>query len=627
MRNGGDVPKDLLAARRELFEIAAFELIEDFFWDSQANAWVLKCRLKQNGPTNRVPTLTSWYVVISPEYPHGEIGVFPAAEDSIIQTFPHQESNIRGSRESKWRAGKLCLADRDFTLNRLIDNPEPLSSRRRLKWHIKRAVLWLSAAAKGELTKGGDYFELPPLPNPVPNVRIAFSESEGRLAFWKKYRGQHGFFTWSYLSRAVQIVREFQLAPEPQGLTYEWGAAISKLPIQDSRGIWIMLDKLPVISEAQLPFNWGELFSVCSQHKIDLKRVLQNSIRALNALGPVFLLIGFPIAGRIGGAEEQIHWLGIALPEWTHPDRAPNGFRPNFRSVWKYDELREVGACRQLQWVKTENWHHHEISTRGKASAMLREKRIVVIGVGALGSMVVEDLARLGVTDLLLIDSDVVEVGNLVRHSLTINEVGQPKALAVAERLNAILPQMRVDYFAEQFPPNEVAKIEALQACDVVIDCTGSNAVIHAMQSFNWETRKAFFSASVNPNAEKLFLYRQHGLRFSANTFLELMEKPLVDSWKETAGLEFPREGIGCYHPVFPARFDSMAVWGSVVVNHIDKILNLHEDGNDDATLHVLKLVNSSLGFLSIEHESESCEVRNGPQRADQAPSKIGARI
>lgn len=72
----------------------------------------------------------------------------------------------------------------------------------------------------------------------------------------------------------------------------------------------------------------------------------------------------------------------------------------------------------------------------------LRRARIAVVGVGGVGSYVVEALARAGVGWLVLIDHDQIELSNTNRqiHALEGN-YGRPKVEVMAERVKAINPE------------------------------------------------------------------------------------------------------------------------------------------------------------------------------------------
>ncbi|MFC7865999.1 HesA/MoeB/ThiF family protein [Streptomyces murinus] len=71
----------------------------------------------------------------------------------------------------------------------------------------------------------------------------------------------------------------------------------------------------------------------------------------------------------------------------------------------------------------------------GVLAPALRESRVAVVGVGALGSFIADMLVRSGVRYLTLIDDDVVMPGNLVRHLVGPDTVGLPKVEAVKRHL------------------------------------------------------------------------------------------------------------------------------------------------------------------------------------------------
>ena len=74
----------------------------------------------------------------------------------------------------------------------------------------------------------------------------------------------------------------------------------------------------------------------------------------------------------------------------------------------------------------------------------LRAARVFVAGCGALGNEVLKNLALLGIGRLLLVDFDRVEPSNLSR-TVLFNEadIGRPKALAAAEALARLNPEVR----------------------------------------------------------------------------------------------------------------------------------------------------------------------------------------
>lgn len=75
----------------------------------------------------------------------------------------------------------------------------------------------------------------------------------------------------------------------------------------------------------------------------------------------------------------------------------------------------------------------------------LHDSVVGVVGLGALGSVIANNLARAGVGKLILADRDVVELDNLHRQILyDEGMLGEPKAIAAAEYLNRVNPDVEV---------------------------------------------------------------------------------------------------------------------------------------------------------------------------------------
>jgi adenylyltransferase/sulfurtransferase len=101
----------------------------------------------------------------------------------------------------------------------------------------------------------------------------------------------------------------------------------------------------------------------------------------------------------------------------------------------------------------------------------LAECRVVVVGIGALGSVIANDLARAGVGHLRLVDRDYVEEGNLQRQVLFTEadaREGRPKAEAAVEYLAAVNSSIAMEPFVTDVNAGNVERIIA--DADVVVD-------------------------------------------------------------------------------------------------------------------------------------------------------------
>lgn len=110
-----------------------------------------------------------------------------------------------------------------------------------------------------------------------------------------------------------------------------------------------------------------------------------------------------------------------------------------------------------------------EIGDAGQRA--LSRSCIVVIGMGAIGCVSADLLARAGVGHLRLVDRDVVELANLQRQTLYSEEdLDRPKAEAAAARLRAVNRVIGIEAVAKDVHAANVAEI--LHGADLVMDGT-----------------------------------------------------------------------------------------------------------------------------------------------------------
>ncbi len=118
----------------------------------------------------------------------------------------------------------------------------------------------------------------------------------------------------------------------------------------------------------------------------------------------------------------------------------------------------------------------------------LKRCRVLIAGVGGLGTVVAMNLAALGIGKLVLVDHDVVKRSNLNRQLLySEDDIGKPKALVAARRLKELNP------FIETIPVP--TRIEEYNVSDLVKDV---DIVIDALD--NWRTRFVLNEACVRKN-------------------------------------------------------------------------------------------------------------------------------
>ena len=102
---------------------------------------------------------------------------------------------------------------------------------------------------------------------------------------------------------------------------------------------------------------------------------------------------------------------------------------------------------------------------------MLIESKILVIGMGGLGSACAPYLASSGVGEITIVDDDVIELSNLQRQILyTEHDLDQSKAEVASRRLASINPDCKVRPLIKRLDDTELALEIANH--NVVVDCS-----------------------------------------------------------------------------------------------------------------------------------------------------------
>ncbi len=89
--------------------------------------------------------------------------------------------------------------------------------------------------------------------------------------------------------------------------------------------------------------------------------------------------------------------------------------------------------------------YDRQFRLEGWSQKLVKNARVLIIGVGGLGCEIAKNLAMLGVGHLDLVDLDIIEHSNLNRQILfTDARLGEPKAIVAAKKLREINPNITV---------------------------------------------------------------------------------------------------------------------------------------------------------------------------------------
>ena len=136
-----------------------------------------------------------------------------------------------------------------------------------------------------------------------------------------------------------------------------------------------------------------------------------------------------------------------------------------------------------------------ELLLGSEAMERIAEKRVIVFGVGGVGSWCAESLVRSGIKHLTIVDSDSVCASNINRQLMaTTQTIGQVKVDVLRERLLSINPAAEITAL-HQFFTAETADSFHLESYDYIIDAidTLKDKTLLILMACNTEAK--FFSS------------------------------------------------------------------------------------------------------------------------------------
>lgn len=503
-----------------------------------------------------VPQKSVWYIVFDDDY---SIDFFPAKVNSIKVTFQHQDANYPMNDKMLW--GKPCL---DLVTKSLGFGMKeaPTDPVERFNWYVKRMLEWLVDAINDNLVKAGDPYEVP-----INDFVNDFIFKENNPEAWRGFNYPYGFARVKKYDDKYMLCEIYNSEKDWSRGTIYWGDIENKFEKYAEYAIWIMLKEFPIQKPWMYPQHWSDLFKLCKQQGIDvektlIKHLVKNDFRYIS-----LLLLCCPIPEHYGGENNTYYWMACWLPDLNMPT---HGFRKTKETKAKY-YIKKLNG--KIEWLKPKNWDNSVLLSRGRVNDIIAKLSIAIIGVGALGSLVAESLARIGIKSLYLMDNDVFSSGNISRHILAMNDVGTKKTKAIHERLQIVNPSIVVKEYSENLSMDNVSVLDGV---NVIIDCTASNDALSVLSKTKFRNNKLFFSGAITYGAKDLIAYYERGMSFDIDFFLKSIVRITSARAIPMDEKDLVMEGIGCYHPVFPARYDDMVLFSAMFVKQI--IRTLEED-------------------------------------------------
>ena len=230
----------------------------------------------------------------------------------------------------------------------------------------------------------------------------------------------------------------------------------------------------------------------------------------------------------------------------------------------------------EINWGITRNSSYKYFFGRGSFSPSFTEKKILIIGVGALGSMVAKTLARCGCKFLDIADYDIKEPENVCRSEYQFNFGLMDKTEELKFIIATISPFIEIgviekNYFQgiiKLFHKEKGAKgnfEKGLNQYDVVFDCTTDNDLMYIFDTLDLNCD--LINLSITNHARDLVgAFYPNIYNFVLNQFMNVLENDSTDLYNPT----------GCWNPTFKASYNDISLLVQMAIKHIH---NLYETG------------------------------------------------
>jgi len=204
---------------------------------------------------------------------------------------------------------------------------------------------------------------------------------------------------------------------------------------------------------------------------------------------PILIVLSFPL-GK--GKSRVLFGIVFEKPSTKELKRlSASGFRPN--KITASHQLKFLGN-EIVTKVKFDRFDPAYLLGRGGGIMELRDKKVLVVGCGSVGSKIAEKLASAGIGRFLFIDHDNFENDNLQRHILPIKYIGKKKAEALAGFLFERFPHFNFEFRNEKIRSILEKEDEILEGVDLAVIATGDETLEKRLNELFWGSIPCVFA-------------------------------------------------------------------------------------------------------------------------------------
>lgn len=320
------------------------------------------------------------------------------------------------------------------------------------------------------------------------------------------------------------------------------------------RGLYYYMDIPPALHGKFAFKSWDMLNQfICQEFKQKLNAIKERNRFTPETPIPIFL--GY----RINDYEN--HWQVIPMNA---------GNIPTYSEPIKGSTITEFRAL-PIRWASTENISYKYFFGRGKFTDSITEKRILIIGLGAIGSNVALTLTRCGCQQIDIADFDIKSIGNICRSQYNFVNGMSSKAYQLSLAMHQTSPFIEVntkpiidwqlfgDYLKDKVLIPEQLVLD-FNTYDLIFDCTAEDDTMHLLDSMNLKTD--IINLSITNKAKDLICAFSPKIYDFVTHQTKLNLESENDLYKPT----------GCWSPTFKASYNDVDLQVQMALKQINKM-------------------------------------------------------
>lgn len=350
----------------------------------------------------------------------------------------------------------------------------------------------------------------------------------------------------------------------------KWNSHYKNIQAQDL-GLFYFLDKHPAKMNKFIFNNWSEFQELVSNKFLNyLYQFEQKHLKHFKG----YVL---PLFFGYRTVNNEIHWQVALIKVGAFPIKGEAEVLLGIKTgKWNTTLIDS-----DIRWALTRDSSYKYFFGRGTLDKSITESKILIIGLGAIGSMVAKTLTRGGCKYIDIVDYDTKEPENVCRSEYLFQSGLCDKVREIESLLIAISPFVEVtiikkEYFeliAKMLYKDMEARshlIATLNEYDIVFDCTTDNDLMHILETF--ELTAQIINMSITNHAQELVCAFSPNIYNFVNTqFSEILNNDLEDLYEPT----------GCWNPTFKASYNDINTLVQFAIKHINNIYKNSKEKNN----------------------------------------------